>query len=152
MAESVSVGTRLEIRLQQPISSYATEKGTKISGVLVAPLTEGGEMLLHRTEMSVGNLDDAHHQRSLCSGLLRAECYRRVKVGAGPVPSTVFPKAPSRFPHDFLHFSGIIQMVPDRDNCHIEAQHRELLRTFFDWLNAQDATPHAGPPVSSEAP
>jgi opacity protein-like surface antigen len=36
----------LEIRLQQPISSYATEKGTKLSGVLVAPLTEGGEMLL----------------------------------------------------------------------------------------------------------
>lgn len=46
LAESVSVGTKLEIRLQQPISSYATEKGTKISGVLVAPLTEGGEMLL----------------------------------------------------------------------------------------------------------
>jgi hypothetical protein len=46
LAESVSVGTKLEIRLQQPISSYATGKGTKISGVLVAPLTEGGEMLL----------------------------------------------------------------------------------------------------------
>ena len=37
LAESVSVGTKLEIRLQQPISSYATEKGTRISGVLVAP-------------------------------------------------------------------------------------------------------------------
>src|ERR1700730_10176686 len=46
LAESVSVGTKLEIRLEQPISSYATEKGTRISGVLVAPLTEGGEMLL----------------------------------------------------------------------------------------------------------
>jgi opacity protein-like surface antigen len=46
LAESVSVGTKLEIRLQQPISSYATRKGTRISGVLVAPLTEGGEMLL----------------------------------------------------------------------------------------------------------
>src|ERR1700752_4971545 len=46
LAESVSVGTKLEFRLEQPISSYATEKGTKISGVLVAPLTEGGEMLL----------------------------------------------------------------------------------------------------------
>jgi hypothetical protein len=44
--ESVSAGTKLEIRLQQPISSYATEKGTKISGVLIAPLTEGGDMLL----------------------------------------------------------------------------------------------------------
>ena len=46
LAESVSVGTRLEIRLQQPISSYATQKGTRISGVLIAPLTEGGDMLL----------------------------------------------------------------------------------------------------------
>jgi opacity protein-like surface antigen len=46
LAESVSVGTRLEIRLQQPISSYATHKGARISGVLVAPLTEAGEMLL----------------------------------------------------------------------------------------------------------
>jgi opacity protein-like surface antigen len=46
MAEPVAVGTKLEIRLQQPISSYATGKGTRISGVLVAPLTEGGEMLL----------------------------------------------------------------------------------------------------------
>jgi opacity protein-like surface antigen len=46
MAESVPVGTMLEIRIQQPISSYATHQGTKISGVLIAPLTEGGEMLL----------------------------------------------------------------------------------------------------------
>ncbi len=46
LAESVSVGTRLEIRLKQPISSYATQKGARISGVLIAPLTEGGEMLL----------------------------------------------------------------------------------------------------------
>jgi opacity protein-like surface antigen len=46
LAEPVAVGTKLEIRLQQPISSYATHKGTRISGVLVAPLTERGEMLL----------------------------------------------------------------------------------------------------------
>ena len=46
LAEAVSVGTKLEIRLQQPISSYATQKGTRISGVLVAPLSERGEMLL----------------------------------------------------------------------------------------------------------
>jgi LssY C-terminus/Outer membrane protein beta-barrel domain len=45
-AEPVSVGTKLEIRLKQPISSYVTEKGTKISGVLIAPVTEGGAMLL----------------------------------------------------------------------------------------------------------
>lgn len=47
-ADSVSVGTRLEIRLEQPISSYSTLKGTKISGVLIAPVTEGGDMLLPR--------------------------------------------------------------------------------------------------------
>jgi hypothetical protein len=45
-AEPVSVGTKLEIRLKQPISSYVTEKGMKISGVLIAPVTEGGAMLL----------------------------------------------------------------------------------------------------------
>jgi opacity protein-like surface antigen len=45
-AETVSVGTKLEIRLQQPISSYATKKGSRISGVLIAPLTEDGAMLL----------------------------------------------------------------------------------------------------------
>jgi opacity protein-like surface antigen len=46
VAETVSVGTKLEIRLQQPISSYATKKGSRVSGVLVAPLTEDGHMLL----------------------------------------------------------------------------------------------------------
>src|SRR3984957_17208824 len=45
-ADSVSAGTRLEIRLKEPISAYTTVKGTKISGVLIAPLTEGGDMLL----------------------------------------------------------------------------------------------------------
>jgi hypothetical protein len=46
LSEPVPVGTKLEIRLQQPISSYTTKKGTRISGVLIAPLTEDGEMLL----------------------------------------------------------------------------------------------------------
>jgi opacity protein-like surface antigen len=45
-AETVAVGTKLEIRLEQPISSYATKKGSRISGVLIAPLTEDGAMLL----------------------------------------------------------------------------------------------------------
>jgi opacity protein-like surface antigen len=45
-ADPVPAGTKLEIRLQQPISSYKTQKGTKISGVLVAPVTESGDMLL----------------------------------------------------------------------------------------------------------
>ena len=46
LADPVSTGTKLEIRLKEPISSYATKKGTKISGVLIAPVTEGGDMLL----------------------------------------------------------------------------------------------------------
>jgi hypothetical protein len=45
-ADPVPAGTKLEIRLQQPISSYTTQKGNKISGVLVAPVTESGDMLL----------------------------------------------------------------------------------------------------------
>ena len=45
-ADPVPAGTKLEIRLQQPISSYKTPKGTKISGVLVAPVTDSGDMLL----------------------------------------------------------------------------------------------------------
>jgi opacity protein-like surface antigen len=46
LADPVSTGTKLEIRLKEPISSYATKQGTRISGVLIAPLTEGGDMLL----------------------------------------------------------------------------------------------------------
>ena len=45
-ADPVSTGTKLEIRLKDPISSYATKKGPEISGVLIAPVTEGGDMLL----------------------------------------------------------------------------------------------------------
>src|SRR3984957_3503142 len=57
-ADSVSVGTRLEIRLEQPISSYATQKGSKISGVLIAPLTEGGDMLLPLGTTGAGTVVD----------------------------------------------------------------------------------------------
>jgi len=46
LADPVSTGTKLEIRLKEPISSYATKKGTRISGVLIAPVTERGDMLL----------------------------------------------------------------------------------------------------------
>jgi opacity protein-like surface antigen len=46
LADPVSTGTKLEIRLKEPISSYATHKGTRISGVLIAPVTERGDMLL----------------------------------------------------------------------------------------------------------
>ena len=42
LADPVSTGTKLEIRLKEPISSYATKQGTRISGVLIAPVTEGG--------------------------------------------------------------------------------------------------------------
>ena len=49
-ADSVSAGTRLEIRLKEPISSYTTVKGTKISGVLIAPLMPGVNDAPHQVE------------------------------------------------------------------------------------------------------
>lgn len=45
-AETIPAGTPLEIRLQQPISSYSTRAGTKIEGILIAPVTEGGAILV----------------------------------------------------------------------------------------------------------
>ncbi len=45
-AETIPAGTVIEIRLEQPISSYATHKGAKISGILIAPLAEGGRLVL----------------------------------------------------------------------------------------------------------
>ena len=45
-AETLPAGTSLEIRLEQPISSYSTPKGTKISGVMIAPVNEGGKILV----------------------------------------------------------------------------------------------------------
>jgi hypothetical protein len=40
------VGTPLEIRIQQPISSYSTPAGTKITGILISPVNEGGRILV----------------------------------------------------------------------------------------------------------
>src|ERR1700743_1684315 len=45
-AETIPAGTPLEIRIQQPISSYSTPAGTKITGVLVSPVNEGGSLLI----------------------------------------------------------------------------------------------------------
>lgn len=45
-AETIPVGTPLEIRIQQPISSYSTPAGTKITGVLISPVNEGGSILI----------------------------------------------------------------------------------------------------------
>jgi hypothetical protein len=45
-AETIPAGTVLEVRLQQPISSYSTHKGTKITGVLISPVNESGRILL----------------------------------------------------------------------------------------------------------
>ena len=45
-AETLPAGTPLEIRLLQPITSYSTPKGTKITGVLIAPVNEGGRILV----------------------------------------------------------------------------------------------------------
>jgi opacity protein-like surface antigen len=45
-AETIPAGTPLEIRIQQPISSYSTPAGTKITGVLISPVNEGGKILV----------------------------------------------------------------------------------------------------------
>jgi opacity protein-like surface antigen len=46
LAETIPAGTRLEIRIQQPISSYSTRAGTKISGILISPVNEGGKIVV----------------------------------------------------------------------------------------------------------
>jgi LssY-like putative type I secretion system component LssY/outer membrane protein with beta-barrel domain len=45
-AETIPPGTIFEIRLQQPVGSYATREGTRISGVLISPVSDGGKILL----------------------------------------------------------------------------------------------------------
>jgi hypothetical protein len=45
-AETIPAGTPLELRLQQPISSYSTTAGTKITAVLISPVNEGGKILI----------------------------------------------------------------------------------------------------------
>jgi opacity protein-like surface antigen len=45
-AETIPAGTSLEIRIQQPISSYSTSAGTKITGILISPVNEGGKILV----------------------------------------------------------------------------------------------------------
>ena len=45
-AETIPAGTPLEIRIQQPIASYTTRTGTKITGILISPVNEGGQVLV----------------------------------------------------------------------------------------------------------
>lgn len=45
-AETLPAGTTLEVRLEQPISSYATKKGAKISCILIAPVKKDETILL----------------------------------------------------------------------------------------------------------
>ncbi len=46
VAETLPAGTTLEVRLEQPISSYSTKKGAKISCILIAPVNKDGKILL----------------------------------------------------------------------------------------------------------
>lgn len=46
VAATIPAGTPLEIRIQQPISSYSTPAGTKITGILISPVSEGGRILV----------------------------------------------------------------------------------------------------------
>ena len=45
-AETIPAGATLEVRLEQPISSYATPKGKEISCLLIAPVSVDGKVLL----------------------------------------------------------------------------------------------------------
>ena len=45
-AETLPVGTSLEVRLQQPISSYSSHPGMRLTGVIISPVTEGGQILV----------------------------------------------------------------------------------------------------------
>ena len=45
-AETIPAGATLEVRLEQPVSSYATPKGTHVSCLLIAPVSVDGEVLL----------------------------------------------------------------------------------------------------------
>ena len=44
--ETIPQGATLEVRLQQPISSYSTRPGTQISAILVAPVSVSGQIVL----------------------------------------------------------------------------------------------------------
>jgi LssY-like putative type I secretion system component LssY/outer membrane protein with beta-barrel domain len=45
-AQTIPAGTQLEIRVEQPLSSYSTKVGTPITGALVAPVNEGGRIIV----------------------------------------------------------------------------------------------------------
>lgn len=45
-AETLPTGTSLEIRTQQPISSYASHPGMHLTGVIISPVTESGSILV----------------------------------------------------------------------------------------------------------
>lgn len=45
-AETIPAGVVLEVRLEQPISSYSTPKGTHVSCLLIAPVSADGKVLL----------------------------------------------------------------------------------------------------------
>ena len=45
-AETIPAGAVLEVRLEQPISSYSTPKGKQVSCLLIAPVSVDGKILL----------------------------------------------------------------------------------------------------------
>lgn len=45
-AKKIPAGTTLEVRLEQPLSSYSTHKGQRISCLLIAPVSEDGKVVL----------------------------------------------------------------------------------------------------------
>ncbi len=45
-AETIPAGATLEVRLEQPVSSYSTPKGEAVSCLLIAPVSQDGKVLL----------------------------------------------------------------------------------------------------------
>jgi len=45
-AETIPAGATIEVRLEQPVSSYSTRKGTHVSCLLIAPVSVDGKVLV----------------------------------------------------------------------------------------------------------
>ncbi len=59
-AETVPAGATLEVRLEQPISSYSTTKGTPISAILIAPVSVVGRVILPLGTALEGSVISVH--------------------------------------------------------------------------------------------
>ena len=59
-ASTVPAGALIEIRLQQEINSYSTQSGSPVQGVVIAPVTVHGEVLIPAGSMIKGIVKTVH--------------------------------------------------------------------------------------------